>query len=132
MDTAERRRRPNAAYAAALTAEAAELGGWYPSALCDGFSSDGQSLHWETYSHPDGREVGVFGGRYCSDPELQALLTARAEARAAARDREEKLRPWHQRAGDRLQRALLRALLRVARAVVGHHRERQRNQRTGA
>lgn len=131
MDTAERRRQPNAAYAAALAAEAAELGGWYPSALCDGFSSDGQSLHWETYSHPDGREVGVFGGRYCSDPELQALLTARA----AARRREEKLRPWHQRAGDRLQRALLRAvagvLRAVLRAVVGQHRERQRDQRTG-
>jgi hypothetical protein len=102
MDTAERRRRPNAAYAAALAAEAAELGGWYPSALCDGFSSDGQPLHWETYSHPDGREVGVFGGRYCSDPELQALLAARAEAR----DREEEPRPLFWRAVDLLLRKL--------------------------
>ena len=102
MDTAERKRRPNAAYAAALAAEAAELGGWYPSALCDGFSSNGQSLHWETYSHPDGREVDVFGGRFCSDPELQALLTARAEAR----DREEELRPWNWRAKDLLLRVV--------------------------
>jgi len=105
MDTAERRRRPTAAYAAALAAEAAEaaeLGGWYPSALCDGFSSNGQSLHWETYSHPDGREVDVFGGRFCSDPELQALLTARAEAR----DREEELRPWNWRAKDLLLRVV--------------------------
>jgi hypothetical protein len=132
MDPTERKRRFRAAYAAAVAAEAAELGGWYPTALCDGFNSDGQPLHWETYSHPDGREVDVFGGRYCSDPELQALL----KAQAAARRREEKLRPWHQRAGDRLQSALLRALLRVARAVlravVGQHRERQRDQRTGA
>ena len=128
MDTAERRRRPNAAYAAALAAEAAELGGWRPGALCDGFSSDGQSLHWTTYTHPDGREADVFDGGYCSDPELQALL----RAQAAARRREEKLRPWHHRAGDRLQRALLRVARAVLRAVVGQHRERQRDQRTGA
>ena len=63
-------------------------------------------------------------GRYCSDPELQALLTARAEAW----DREEKLRPCHQRAGDRLQGALPRALVTVVtvvravlRALVGRN-----------
>jgi hypothetical protein len=70
----------------------------------------------------------VFGGRYCTDPELQALLQARAEARA----REVELRPWHQRAGDRLEGALLRVARAVLRAVVGQHRERQRDQRTGA
>ena len=117
MDPTERKRRPNAAWQAYVAAEAAELGGWHPTALCDGFRSDGRPLHWETYSHPDGREVDVFGGGHCSDPELQALLKARATARAARGAREEKLRPWHQRAMDRLQRALLRAVLRVLRAV---------------
>jgi len=102
MDPTERKRRFRAAYAAAVAAEAAELGGWYPTALCDGFNSDGQPLHWETYSHPDGREVDVFGGRYCSDPELQALLTARA----AVEDSEEEPRPWFWRAMDLVRRVL--------------------------
>ena len=114
MDTTERRRQPSAAWEAFA---AAELGGWRPGALCDGFSGDGRSLHWTTYTHPDGREADVLDGGYCSDPELQALLTARAEAW----DREEKLRPWHQRAGDRLQRALLQAVAGVLRAVVGRN-----------
>ena len=128
MDTTERRRQPSAAWEAFAAAEAAELGGWRPGALCDGYSSDGRSLHWTTYTHPDGREVDVLDGGYCSDPELQALL----RAQAAARRREEKLRPWHQRAGGRLQRALLRVAGAVLGAVVGHHRERHRDQRTGA
>jgi len=119
MDPTERKRQPNARWEAFAAAEAAELGGWYPTALCDGFGSDGRSLHWTTYTHPDGREADVFDGGYCSDPELQALL----QARAAAWDMQEKLRPWHQRAGDWLQRAPLRAVawvLRVLlRAIVG-------------
>lgn len=127
MDTAERKRRNMAAYAAAKAAEAAELGGWYRSGLWDGRRrSDGKPLCGHVYSHPDGRRTFVSDGRYCTDPELQALLTAR----------EEELRPWHQRAGDRLQRALLRALATVLRAVlralVGQHRKHQRDQRTGA
>jgi len=115
MDTAERKRRNMAAYAAAKAAEAAELGGWYRSGLWDGRRrSDGKPLCGHIYSHPDGRRTFVSDGRYCSNPELQALLTARAEAW----DREEKLRPWHQRAGDRLQGALLKVVLGLPRAVV--------------
>jgi len=132
MDTTERRRQPNARWEAFAAAEAAELGGWSPGAMCDGEDSNGRWLSWTTYTHPDGREVDVLDGGYCSDPELQALL----KAQAATRRREEKLRPWHQRAGGRLQRVVLRVagavLGAVLRAVVGHHRERHRDQRTGA
>ena len=121
MDTAERKRRNMAAYAAAKAAEAAEIGGWYRSGLWDGRRrSDGKPLCGHVYSHPDGRRTFVSDGRYCSNPELQALLTARAEAW----DTEEKLRPWHQRAGDRLQGSLARALVTVVtvvRALVGRN-----------
>jgi len=131
MDPTERKRQPNARWEAFAAAEAAELGGWYPALLCDGVGSDGRSLHWTTYKHPDGREVAVFGGGCCSDPELQALL----QARAAARRREEMLRPWHQRAGDWLQRAPLQAGATVLRAVlrvlVGQRRATNRSAAAG-
>ncbi len=110
MDRTERQRRNRAAYAPNKTAEAAQLGGWYRSGLWDGRSRDGRAVHGHIYSHPDGRQTFVFDDMYCSDPELQALLQARAEARA--KDREvEPHRPWHWRAMD--------LLLRVVRAWVG-------------
>jgi hypothetical protein len=109
MDSIKRKRRPNPAWAAARQAEAVQLGGWYWSGLWDGLSSDGRELHGELYSHPDGREVAVFGHMYCSDPELQALLTARAKA--LAEDEEVQPRPLFWRAMD--------MVLKGVRACVG-------------
>lgn len=54
------------------------LNGWFMSTLVDGLESDGKPLHWMIYGHLDGREASVLYDGRCTDPELQALLQARA------------------------------------------------------
>ena len=57
---------------------AAELGGWYLKALCDGQdSTTGESMSWYVYSHLDGRQATVSEGGQATDPELQVLLAKR-------------------------------------------------------
>jgi hypothetical protein len=58
----------------------------------------------DLYSHPDGREAYVIRGKYCADPELQALLTAREAALAEVW--EVQPRPLFWRAVDLLLRKL--------------------------
>lgn len=54
------------------------LKGWFPTTLADGRGPDGKPLHWMIYEHLDGREASVLYDGRCTDPELQALLRARA------------------------------------------------------
>lgn len=54
------------------------LNGWFMTTLADGRGSDGKPLHWMIYEHLDGREASVLYDGRCTDPELQALLQARA------------------------------------------------------
>ena len=87
MDPTERKRRISAA-------EAADLGGWYPSGFRHYNFRDRPHVCLWQYSHLDGREANVYQDGYSTDPELQALLKARAavaaedRAAVAAEDRE--------------------------------------------
>ncbi len=54
------------------------LNGWSFVGLADGRGPDGKPMHWMIYEHLDGREASVLHDGRCTDPELQALLQARA------------------------------------------------------
>ena len=54
------------------------LNGWFFTSLADGRGPDGKPMHWMIYEHLDGREASVLYDGRCTDPELQALLQARA------------------------------------------------------
>lgn len=59
-------------------ADSEGLDGWFLTTLADGRGTDGKSSHWRIYEHLDGREASVLDDGRCTDPELQALLQARA------------------------------------------------------